>query len=30
VAERELWLSTSKTFYVLSLPEALVGPILGG
>jgi hypothetical protein len=30
VAERELWLSTSKTFYVLSLPEAVVGPILGG
>lgn len=30
VAERELWLATTSTFYVLSLPEAVVGPILGG
>ena len=29
VAERELWVSTNTTFYVLSLPEAVVGPILG-
>ena len=29
VAERELWLSTNKTFYVLTLPEAVIGPILG-
>jgi hypothetical protein len=28
VAERELWLSTGSTFYVLSLPEDVVGPIL--
>jgi hypothetical protein len=28
VAERELWLSTDKTFYVLALPEAVFGPIL--
>jgi hypothetical protein len=30
VAERELWFATTTTFYVLSLPEAVVGPILGG
>jgi hypothetical protein len=30
VAERELWVATPNTFYVLSLPEAVVGPILGG
>ena len=29
VAERELWVSTGTTFYVLTLPEAVVGPILG-
>jgi hypothetical protein len=28
VAERELWVSTDTTFYVLTLPEAVVGPIL--
>ena len=26
--ERELWVSTSTTFYVLRLPDAVVGPIL--
>lgn len=26
--ERELWVSTSSTFYVLRLPDAVVGPIL--
>ena len=30
VAERELWFATTTTFFVLSLPEAVVGPILGG
>jgi hypothetical protein len=28
IPERELWLSTNKTFYVLTLPEEIVGPIL--
>ena len=30
VDRRELWLSTLTTFYVLSLPEDVFGPILGG
>jgi len=28
VAERELWVATSTTFYVLGLPEAVIGPLL--
>jgi hypothetical protein len=30
VEQRELWFSTGTTFYVLAMPEAVVGPILGG
>jgi hypothetical protein len=29
VEEREIWLSTNTTFYVLAMPEAVVGKILG-
>ncbi len=29
VRERELWVSTTTTFYVLGLPEDVVGPIFG-
>jgi hypothetical protein len=28
VAERELWVSTTTTFYVLAIPESVIGPIL--
>jgi hypothetical protein len=30
IVERELWFSTTSTFYILTLPEDVFGPILGG